>query len=171
MSVFTHNMFGIGNLCDKYCKVLLTKKSVIIYDSDNQPFLKGQRETSGDRLWRISLRPDLRTTIANCPPCHEDPAADAQEEEATIQAFIAYYLPCIEALVIYFHAAAGSPVRYTWLKAIKARNYDSCPGLTFINATKYCPSADETSKGHMVQAFNLPSLRSQASKEFKSCLK
>ena len=26
MSGFTHNLFGIGNLCDKYCKVIFTKK-------------------------------------------------------------------------------------------------------------------------------------------------
>ena len=57
----------------------------------------------------------------------------------------------MEALVIYFHAAAGYPVRDTWLKAIKAGNYDSWPGLTYINATKYCPLADKTIKVHMVQ--------------------
>ena len=38
-----------------------------------------------------------------------------------------------------------------WLKAIKAGNYDSWPGLTYINTIKYFPSADETIKGHMVQ--------------------
>ena len=73
MSGFTHNLFGIGNLCDKYCKVLFTKNLVIIYDSNNQPFLKGWGETSGAKLWHISLKPDL----ANCPPCHEYPKADA----------------------------------------------------------------------------------------------
>ena len=78
MSGFTHNSFSIGNLCDKYCKIFFTKNSVIIYDSDNQPFLKGWRETSGASMWRISLRPDLRTTIANYPPIHEDPKADVQ---------------------------------------------------------------------------------------------
>ena len=41
MSGFTHNIFVIGNLCDKYCKVLFTEKSVIIYESNNQTFLKG----------------------------------------------------------------------------------------------------------------------------------
>ena len=100
ISGFTHNLFGIGNLCNKDCKVLFTKKSVIIYDSNNQPFLKGWRETSGARLWRISLRPDLRTYLANCTPCHEDPEADYQEEEATLEAFSAYELPSVEALVI-----------------------------------------------------------------------
>ena len=54
-------------------------------------------------------------------------------------------------MLIYFHAAAGYPVRDTWLKSGKASNYDSCPGLTYLNATWYFPSADEIITGHMVQ--------------------
>ena len=80
MSGFTHNMFGISNLFDKYCKVLFKKHSVIIYDSNNQPFLKGWRETSGARLWLISLRLDLKTNISNCPLCHENTEDNSQEE-------------------------------------------------------------------------------------------
>ena len=124
----------------KIAKFSSEKKSVIIHDSDNQPFLKGWRETPGSKLWRISLSPDLRTDLANCTPCHENPEADSQEEEATLEAFSAYDLPFVEeALVVYFHAADGYPVIDTWLKVIKAGNYDSWPGLTYINATKYCP--------------------------------
>ena len=63
----------------------------------------------------------------------------------------AYDLPSVEALVIYFHADAGYPVIDTWLKAIKAGNYDSWLGLTYINATKYCQSEDKIIKGHMLQ--------------------
>ena len=142
---------GIGNLCDKDCKVLFTKDSVSIYDSNDQPFLKGWRETSGAKLWRISLRPNLTPDLAKCPPTYEDTTADSQEKQATLEAFRTYDFPSVEALVIYFHAAAGYPVRDTWLKATKAGNYDSWPGLTYINATKYFPSADKTIKGHMVQ--------------------
>ena len=69
----------------------------------------------------------------------------------TLAAFSAYGLPSVEALVRYFHAAAGYPVRSTWLAAIKAGNYASWPGLTYNNAPRYCPSTDETIKGHMVQ--------------------
>ena len=57
----------------------------------------------------------------------------------------------MEALVKYFHAAAGFPVKDTWLRAIKNNNYGSWPGLTYENARKYCPSKDETLKGHLVQ--------------------
>ena len=139
MPGFTHNILGIGNICDKYCKLPFTKHSVSIYDSSDQPFLKGWRETSGAKLWRISLRPDLRPDLPKYPPKYEDTTADSQEKQATLEAFSAYDLPSVETLVIYFHAAAGYPVRDTWLKAIKAGNYDSWPDLTYINATKYLP--------------------------------
>jgi hypothetical protein len=69
---------------------------------------------------------------------------------ASLAAFSAYDLPSVEALVRYFHAAAGYPVKDTWLKAIKAGNYQSQPGLTHQNASKYCPVPIETLKGHMI---------------------
>ena len=49
-------------------------------------------------------------------------------------------------------AAAGFPVRSTWLKAINNGNFNSWPGLTYNNAAKYCPQSIETMKGHMVQS-------------------
>ena len=124
MPGFTHNLLGIGNIFDKDCKVLFTKDSVSIYDSSDQPFLKGWRETSGAKLWRVSLRPDVRPDLAKCPPRYEDTTADSQEKQATLEAFTAYDLPSVEGLVTYFHAAAGYPVRDTWLKAIQAGKYD-----------------------------------------------
>ena len=39
MPGFKHNLFGIGNLCDKDCRVVFTKRSVVIYDKTNRPFL------------------------------------------------------------------------------------------------------------------------------------
>ena len=57
----------------------------------------------------------------------------------------------MEALVRYFHAAVGFPVRDTWLRAIKCGNYSSFPGLTYANADIYCPYLDETIMVHIVQ--------------------
>ena len=102
ISGFKHNILGIGYLCDKYCKVLFTKYSVIIYDRNNEPFLKEWRETSRAKPWRISLKLDLD----NCLTCHEDPTANSQEE-ATLEAFSAYDLPSLYSLVIYLHDADG----------------------------------------------------------------
>ena len=40
----------------------------------------------------------------------------------SLQDFSDYYLPSTEALVRYFHEAAGFPVRDTFLKSIKGEN-------------------------------------------------
>ena len=68
-----------------------------------------------------------------------------------LKAYSAYDLPSVRALIRYFHAAAGYPVRSTWFKSIGSGNYSSWPGLTLANATKYFPSATATILGHFVQ--------------------
>ena len=62
---------------------------------------------------------------------------DSDAQQSTLKAFSSYDLPSVEALIRYFHAAAGFPVRDTWLKAIKAGNFTSWPGLPYQNASKY----------------------------------
>ena len=69
----------------------------------------------------------------------------------TLKAYSAYDIPIVRALIRYFHAAAGYPVRSTWLKSIGSGNYSTWPGLTLNNATKYCPAATATLMGHLVQ--------------------
>ena len=56
------------------------------------------------------------------------------------------------ALVRYLHVTAGFPVKSTWVGAIKAGNYYSCPGLTYANASKYCLLSMESVKGHLTQS-------------------
>jgi hypothetical protein len=60
-------------------------------------------------------------------------------------------LPSIGALVGFYHACLGFPVKQTWLDAIKAGNCDTFEGLTYSNAAKYCPDADKTIMGHLAQ--------------------
>jgi hypothetical protein len=60
-------------------------------------------------------------------------------------------LPSIGALVGFYHACLGFPAKQTWLNTIKAGNCDSFDGLTYSNAARYCPDADETILGHLAQ--------------------
>ena len=60
-----------------------------------------------------------------------------------------YSLPSIPHSIKYFHAAAGYPVKATWLDAIDAGNYVSWPGLTTTAVRKHFPESDETQQGHM----------------------
>ena len=69
----------------------------------------------------------------------------------TLKAYSAYNIPSIEALICYFPADVGYPVRSTWLTAVSAGNYSTWPGITLANATKYCPSATATIMRHLVQ--------------------
>jgi hypothetical protein len=59
--------------------------------------------------------------------------------------------PAFMALVGFYHACLGFPVKQTWLNAIKTGNCDTFEGLTYSSAAKYCPDADEMIMGHLAQ--------------------
>ena len=143
MPGFQENLIGIGPICDADYSVTFTKYTVIICSPKGHTVLTGWRETEGPHLWHMSLLPDE----AHIPDLSTAP--DAQQ--STLETFSAYDLPSVEGLIRYFHTASGFPVQDTWLKAIKAVNLVSWPGLTYQNAAKYCPMYKETIKGHMVQ--------------------
>ena len=63
----------------------------------------------------MSLLPDVDGTTAHI----DTPGVS----KVSLAAFSVYDLPSVEALVRYFHAAAGHTIRDTWPKAIKAGNY------------------------------------------------
>jgi hypothetical protein len=60
-------------------------------------------------------------------------------------------LPSVGALIGFYHACLGFPVKQTWLEAIKAGNCDSFDGLTYSNVARYCLDVDETIMGHLTQ--------------------
>ena len=86
---------------------------------------------------------DPRTTLSplSAPPPPTTPAALNSHD-----------LPGVGALFRYLHAAAGFSVKSTWLAAIKVSNFYTWPGLNYANASRYCPSCEETSKGHFTQS-------------------
>jgi hypothetical protein len=51
----------------------------------------------------------------------------------------------------YLHAAAGSPVPSTFVKAIKAGNFTTWPTLTPEHVNKYLEKSEATVKGHVNQ--------------------
>ena len=108
MPTFTNTLIGVGPICDADFTVVFKKEEVTVLSPKGEPILQGWREDKLPRLWRFALIPDKKqkgiytTTIQNRP-----------------EASNVYDLPSMEALVRYMHAAAGFPVRSTWLKAIK----------------------------------------------------
>ena len=141
MPGFCHTLIGVGPLCDSDCIVTFTCTAVIVRDPRGIPVLTGWSENSGPRLWRIALQPDKENL----------PKMPNTAHRTTLEAHSAYNLPSVEALIRYFHAAAGYPVLSTWLTSISAGNYSSWTEITIANATKYFPSATATIMGHLVQ--------------------
>jgi hypothetical protein len=60
-------------------------------------------------------------------------------------------LPSIRALVGFYHACLGFPVKQTWLNAIKAGNCNTFEGLSYSDGAKYCLDVDEMIMSHLAQ--------------------
>ena len=150
MPTFNHYLVVLGSISDAECSVDFHKFTVTIYDPQVIPLLQGWQYNKGAKLWIFDLQPQSST------PYSEDKDGQAftvvpNSKSSDLQAFSAYYLPSVESFVRYFHDAAGFPVKSKWMDAIKVGKFTSWPGLKYQNAAKYCPSLEETIKGHMVQ--------------------
>ncbi len=60
-----------------------------------------------------------------------------------------YNIPSTKESVRYIHAAAGFPVKESWIDVIKAGNCTTWPGINVKVVNRYFPESDETQKGHM----------------------
>ena len=142
---FQHNLVGIGTLYNRGCKVIYDKHAVHILDDTSKVLLKGWRETTGARLWRFYLQSGRHQQFPNnstpaTPPPPPTHAANKANE-----------MPSVQAPVRFLQAAAGYPVKSTWLSAIRSGNYKTWPGITYENAKTYHPTITETLKGNMKQ--------------------
>ncbi len=115
MRHFKDTLIGLGPICNAGCMFTFDDKAVTIRDSNGRIILGGWRDEVAPRLWRINLAPDKTQT----------PQHTANAAQASLAAYSAYDLPSVSALVKYFHACAGFPVRKTWLASIKAGNFES----------------------------------------------
>ena len=121
--------------------MVFKKEDVTVLSPKGEPIIHGWRKDKLPHLWRFALSTGERQKRLYTTTSQKKPEANN-----------VYDLPSMEALVRYMHAAAGFPVRSTWLKAIKNRNFNSWPGLTYNNAAKYFPQSMKTIKGPMLQS-------------------
>jgi hypothetical protein len=91
-------------------------------------------------LWKMELDLDFKILGREHP---EQFVAGVDEANAIFD------LPNTRQSLMYFHAAAGFPVKKTFLDTVHARNYATWPGLTTTLIAKHFPDSDETQKGHM----------------------
>ena len=93
-----------------------------------------------------SITPLTQPSIAQPMSDHLERANSAQEIAANI-------IPTStkEELAMYFHQYLCSPPKSALLKAIRNKQLDSIPGLTYDLIAKHLPPSTATKKGHMIR--------------------
>ena len=103
---FQQTLIGIGPICDAGFTVTFSEDEVVVHDAAKHVILSGCRDPEvPPALWYFKLLP--------APQDKPLPAATCQQ--ASLGTYSAYNLPSVAALVLYLHAAAGFPIRDTWL--------------------------------------------------------
>jgi hypothetical protein len=82
-------------------------------------------------VWRVNLKQIFETNKVQCNHAHDN----SNQKD----------------LISYLHAACFSPVKSTWITAIKNGNFTSWPGLTEQAVEKHLYKSTSTTKGHLNQ--------------------
>jgi hypothetical protein len=98
-----------ANFCDNGCKVIFTTKSVQVRKNGNN-ILTGSRR---GKLWVVPIT----------QKAHEYHATQSDPVASNVFSLSAYKTTNKQDLIQFLHAAAGSPVPATWIKAIRNQHF------------------------------------------------
>jgi hypothetical protein len=125
-----HNsLISVGQLCDNGCSVTFTHDQVTV-SKDKKCVMHGSRDPKS-RLWRVDLKQKFEKQEVQCNHAHDN---NNQKD-----------------LINYLHATCFSPVKSTWITAIKNGNFLSWPGLTEHAVERHVSKSAATTKGHLNQ--------------------
>jgi hypothetical protein len=125
-----HNsLISVGQLCDSGCSVTFTQDQVTV-SKNEKCVMYGSRDPKS-RLWRVDLKKRFETNQVQCNHAHDN----SNQKD----------------LINYLHAACFSPVKSTWITAIKNRNFSSWPLLTEHAVEKHLSKSTSSTKGHLNQ--------------------
>ncbi len=139
-------LISVPKMADHGYIAVFDKNEARIYDgttttitASEEPIIVALRcEDTG--LWKMEL--DLDFEILGRE--HSEQFVAGVDEANAI-----FNLPNTRQSLMYFHAAAGFPVKETFLDAVRAGNYATWPGLTTTLIAKHFPDSDKTQKGRM----------------------
>jgi hypothetical protein len=125
-----HNsLISVGQLCDNGCSATFTQELVTVL-KNGKCVMYGSRDTRS-RLWRVNFKKRFETHQVQCNHAHDN----SNQKD----------------LINYLHAACFSPVKSTWITAIKNGNFTSWPGLTEHAVEKHLSKSTSKTKGHLNQ--------------------
>jgi hypothetical protein len=125
-----HNLLiSVGQLCDNGCSVTFTQEQVTV-SKNGKCVMYGSRDPRS-RLWRVDLKQRFETNQVQCNHTHDN----SNQKD----------------LINYLHAACFSPIKSTWITAIKNGHFTSWPGLTEHAVEKHLSKSTSTTKCHLNQ--------------------
>ena len=134
-------LISVPKLADAGYMTVFDKTGATIYDdyttqvtATNPPVLAADRCTHTG-LWKLPLHARQKESHVNS---HTAEAIN-----------VIFDLPSARQTFLWYHAAAGFPVKETFIKAVRAGNYATWPKLTVNLIHKYMPDSDEAAKGHL----------------------
>jgi hypothetical protein len=93
-----HNsLISVGQLCDKECSVTFSQDQVTV-SRNGKHMMYGSRDPRS-RLWQVNVKQRMKPEIVLCNHAHDNNNK--------------------KDLINFLHAACFSPVKSTWIKAIK----------------------------------------------------
>jgi hypothetical protein len=122
-------LISVGKLCNNGCSVTFTQDQVTV-SKNEKCVMYGSRDPKSC-LWRVDLKKIFETNPVQCNHTHDN----SNQKD----------------LINYLHAACFSPVKSTWISAIKNGNFSSWTGLTEHAVEKNLSKSTSTEKGHLNQ--------------------
>jgi hypothetical protein len=129
LGIVHNSLISVGQLCDNGCSVTFTQEQVTV-SKNGKCVMYGSRDPKS-RLWRVNLKQRVETKQVQCNHAHDN----SNQKD----------------LMNYLHAACFSPVKSTWITAIKNGNFISWPGLTEQAVESHLSKSTSTTKGHLNQ--------------------
>ncbi|KAL7478346.1 LOW QUALITY PROTEIN: hypothetical protein ACHAW6_006995, partial [Cyclotella cf. meneghiniana] len=163
----SETLLSVGQFADAGYVTVFDNQSVKIFDGSieltKDAVIRGWRDPASG-LYRIPLKEKVENWNTDTVLLDEEKTRQLQtlrpEQAEAINNV--YELPSTEKAIRYLHAAAGFPSRATWIKAIRAGNYNSWPmtikesGMTYelvppdMHRQNRAEKAIQTFKDHFV---------------------
>lgn len=141
-------LISIPQLARSGCRATFTPNAAIVTNGCGNTVLAG--EYNQDKAAYV-VNLDKQRIIQPTDQQDFSQNGDKNHSKMTKSALraIEYEVQAVPDLVNYLHAAAGFPVKDTWLKAIKKGYYISWPGLTARRVERYLQKSEHTVNGHL----------------------
>ena len=140
-----HNLISIGILCDNDCSVLFLKDYAYILH-DKKLILKGKQQKL-DGMWYINLNHNEQKKK------NFDMNTYLSKYNSFLKTNNILTTHKIKDIINFYHACLYSPVKTTWIEAIKNGHFHTWPYLTVKNIKKYLNTSIATIKGHQRQQY------------------